>query len=47
VIGFALTVILAALALRVWRGHGTLRVDELRSARDLGDPFAAEENDGR
>ena len=41
VIGFALTVILAALALRAWRGHGTLRSDELHSARDLGNPLAA------
>jgi multicomponent Na+:H+ antiporter subunit C len=40
VIGFALTVILAALVLRAWRGHDTLRSDELRSARDLGDPLA-------
>ena len=40
VIGFALTVILAALALRAWRSEGTLRSDELRSARDLGDPLA-------
>lgn len=40
VIGFALTVILAALALRAWRGHGTLRSDELHSARDLGNPLA-------
>jgi len=39
VIGFALTVVLAALALRAWGGHGTLRSDELRSARALGDPF--------
>ena len=30
VIGFALTVILAALALRAWGGHGTLRSDEIR-----------------
>ncbi len=36
VIGFALTVILAALALRAWRGDRTLRSDELHSARDLG-----------
>ncbi|HEX6632181.1 MAG TPA: NADH-quinone oxidoreductase subunit K [Gemmatimonadaceae bacterium] len=47
VIGFALTVILAALALLAWRGHGTLRSDELHSARELGDPFAPEEDDGR
>ena len=40
VIGFALTVILAALALRAWRGERTLRSDELRSARDLGDALA-------
>jgi len=40
VIGFALTVILAALVLRAWRGHGTLRSDELRSAQDLGNPLA-------
>jgi multicomponent Na+:H+ antiporter subunit C len=40
VIGFALTVVLAALVLRAWRAHGTLRSDELRSAQDLGDPLA-------
>jgi len=40
VIGFALTVILAALALRAWRGHDTLRSDELHSAQDLGNPLA-------
>lgn len=40
VIGFALTVILAALTLRAWRGDGTLRSDALHSARDLGDPLA-------
>ena len=40
VIGFALTVIVAALALRAWRGHDTLRSDELRSAQDVGNPFA-------
>ena len=40
VIGFALTVVLAALVLRAWRGEGTLRSDELRAARDLGDPLA-------
>ena len=39
VIGFALTVILMTLALRAWRSHGTLRSDELKSARDLGDPL--------
>jgi len=40
VIGFALTVVLAALVLRAWRDHGTLRSDELRSAQDLGNPLA-------
>jgi multicomponent Na+:H+ antiporter subunit C len=40
VIGFALSVILATLALRAYRGHGTLRSDEIRSAEQLGDPFA-------
>ena len=40
VIGFALTVILAALVLRAWRSQRTLRSDELRSARDLGSPLA-------
>jgi multicomponent Na+:H+ antiporter subunit C len=38
VIGFALTVILAALALRAWGGHGSLRSDEMTSARAMGDP---------
>ena len=38
VIGFALTVVLAALALRAYRDHGTLRSDEIHSALDLGDP---------
>jgi multicomponent Na+:H+ antiporter subunit C len=40
VIGFALTVIFAALVLRAWRGHRTLRSDELHAARDLGNPLA-------
>lgn len=39
VIGFALTVVLAVLALRLYRGHGTLRTDEAASARALGDPM--------
>ena len=47
VIGFALTVILAALTLRAWRGEGTLRSDEMRGARELGDPFAPEAGDDR
>ena len=42
VIGFSLTVILASLALRAYRGHGTLRSDEIQSAERLGDPTAHE-----
>jgi multicomponent Na+:H+ antiporter subunit C len=42
VIGFALTVVLAALALRAWGDHRTLRTDEIRSAQALGDPFTPE-----
>ena len=42
VIGFALTVMLAALSLRAYRGHGTLRTDQIRSAERLGDPSAYE-----
>ena len=42
VIGFALTVVLAALALRAWGDHRTLRTDEIGSAQALGDPFAPE-----
>ena len=47
VIGFALTIILATLALRVWRGEQTLESDDLHSARALGDPFAPPVNDER
>jgi len=47
VIGFALTVILAALALRVYGEERTLRSDEIRSAQALGEPFAPEPDDGR
>ena len=47
VIGFALTVILAALALRAYRGQGTLRSDALRAARSLGDPFTPGREDDR
>ena len=47
VIGFALSVILASLVLRAYRGHGTLRSDELRSAGQLGDPFADPTHDDR
>ena len=47
VIGFALSVILASLALRAHRGHGTLRSDEIRSAERLGDPGAGQAGDAR
>jgi multicomponent Na+:H+ antiporter subunit C len=40
VIGFALTVVLAALSLRAYRAQGTLNTDELRSAEHLGNPVA-------
>ncbi len=38
VIGFALTVVLASLALRAYRSHGTLRSDDIRSAERVGKP---------
>ena len=47
VIGFALSVILASLVLRAWRGHGTLRSDEIHSAERLGDPLAEPSSDAR
>lgn len=47
VIGFALSVILAVLALRAYRAHGTLRSDEIRAAERLGDPAADAPSDGR
>ena len=47
VIGFALSVVLASLALRAYRGHGTLRSDEIRSAEGLGDPTADRRGDAR
>jgi multicomponent Na+:H+ antiporter subunit C len=47
VIGFALTVMLAVLALRAYRGHGTLASDKIRTAERLGDPFASEAGDAR
>ena len=47
VIGFALSVILASLVLRAWRGHGTLRSDEIHSAEPLGDPMAEPSSDAR
>ncbi len=40
VIGFALTVVLASLALRAFRSNGSLTSVEIRSAERLGDPFA-------
>jgi multicomponent Na+:H+ antiporter subunit C len=47
VIGFALTVMLSALALRAWRGHGTFLSSEMRSAERLGDPFRKDAADDR
>ncbi len=47
VIGFALSVVLTSLVLRLWRGHGTLRSDEIRSAEDLGHPLADRQGDAR
>jgi multicomponent Na+:H+ antiporter subunit C len=47
VIGFALSVVLASLVLRAWRGHGTLRSDEIRSAERLGDPREDRPSDAR
>lgn len=46
VIGMALTIIFAVLALRVYRGHGTLRSDRIRTAERLGDPFDGRVSDG-
>ena len=45
VIGFALTVTLAVLALRAYRAHCTLESDAIRSAEALGDPVAAANDD--
>ena len=47
VIGFALTVILASLALRAYRGHGTLRSDEIQSAEPRGDTTVERRRDVR
>ena len=38
VIGFALTLILAALTLRAWRGERSLDSAQITSAESLGDP---------
>jgi multicomponent Na+:H+ antiporter subunit C len=45
VIGFALTVVLASLALRASRAHGALTSAEIHSAERLGDPFASGASD--
>ena len=42
VIGMALTIMFTVLALRAYRGHGTLLSGEIRSAERLGDPFDEE-----
>lgn len=47
VIGFALSVILASLALRAYRGHGALTTDRVRSADRLGHPLKDEPVDDR
>jgi multicomponent Na+:H+ antiporter subunit C len=47
VIGFALTVILVALALRAWAAHGTLRADRIHAADALGDPSLPAPHDDR
>ena len=45
VIGFALTVMLAALALRSYRDRGTLANEGPGPAEQLGDPFAGDTRD--
>jgi multicomponent Na+:H+ antiporter subunit C len=47
VIGFALSVVLASLALRAFRGHGALRSDAIRSAERLGHPLSRRPGDDR
>jgi multicomponent Na+:H+ antiporter subunit C len=47
VIGFALSVVLASLTLGAYRGHGTLRSDEIRTAERLGDPLEDRPSDAR
>lgn len=47
VIGFALSVILASLALRAFRGEGTLLTAKIQSAESLGDPFAGQSGDAQ
>lgn len=45
VIGLALTVMTAILALRAYRGEGTISSADIHSAEGLGDPFAIREDD--
>lgn len=47
VIGLALTVVLAAIALRAYRAHGTLSSADIDSAARLGDPHAQDGRDDR
>ena len=47
VIGFALTVVLAALAVRAYRAHATLSSAAIRSAEELGDPRVPAVSDDR
>lgn len=44
VIGFALTIVCAILALRLWKTHRTLRVDDMQAAAAVGDPLAEEDD---
>ena len=46
-IGFALTVMFAALALRTYRDRGTLVNEGPGPAEELGDPFAGGAGDDR
>lgn len=39
VIGFALTALLVALALRIWQEYRTLDARQITAAEDLGSPF--------
>ena len=47
VIGFALSVVLASLVLRAYRGHGSLTSGEIHSAERLGAPGADGTGDAR
>jgi len=46
VIGFALTLVLATLALRAWRAERTLNTGLMRAAEDLGDPSLPGKREG-